>query len=100
MDSASQVTQRLNFVFQHRRPQNNNLYISPSWNITNDASLCGLSTLMSVLPSPTFLSKSLHSQSKTALAPTTSGRKHDVLNQYTALKAYNKKQSIDKWLNS
>ena len=37
---------------------------------------------------------------KTALAPTTSGRKHDVLNQYTALKAYNKKQSIEKWLNS
>jgi hypothetical protein len=37
---------------------------------------------------------------KTALAPTTSGRKHDVLNQYTALKVYNKKQSIDKWLNS
>jgi len=37
---------------------------------------------------------------KNALAPTTSGRKHDVLNQYTALKAYNKKQSIEKWLNS
>jgi hypothetical protein len=37
---------------------------------------------------------------KKALAPTTSGRKHDVLNQYTALKAYNKKQSIEKWLNS
>jgi len=37
---------------------------------------------------------------KTALAPTTSGRKHDVLNQYTALKAYDTTQSIDKWLNS
>ena len=37
---------------------------------------------------------------KTALAPTTSGRKHDVLIQYTALKAYDTKQSIDKWLNS
>jgi hypothetical protein len=36
---------------------------------------------------------------KTALAPTTSGRKHDVLIQYTALKAYNINQSIDKWLN-
>jgi len=37
---------------------------------------------------------------KTILAPTTSGQKRDVLNQYTALKAYNKKQSIEKWLNS
>src|SRR6266702_3227884 len=37
---------------------------------------------------------------KNALAPTSSGRKHDVLIQYTALKAYNKKQSIDEWLNS
>ena len=37
---------------------------------------------------------------KTALAPTTSGRKHDVLNQYTALKAYSPSQSIDKWLNN
>jgi hypothetical protein len=37
---------------------------------------------------------------KTALAPTSSGRKHDVLIQYTALKAYNKKQNIEKWLNS
>ena len=37
---------------------------------------------------------------KTALAPTTSGRKHDVLNQYTALRAYDTTQSIDKWLNS
>jgi hypothetical protein len=37
---------------------------------------------------------------KTALAPTTSGRKHEVLNQYTALKVYNKKQSIEKWLNN
>jgi len=37
---------------------------------------------------------------KTALAPTTSGRKRDVLNQYTALKVYNKKQSINKWLNN
>jgi len=37
---------------------------------------------------------------KSALAPTTLGQKHDVLNQYTALKAYNKKQSIEKWLNS
>ena len=37
---------------------------------------------------------------KKALTPTTLGRKHDVLNQYTALKVYNKKQSIDKWLNS
>ena len=37
---------------------------------------------------------------KNALAPTTSGQKHDVLIQYTALKTYNKIQSIDKWLNS
>ena len=37
---------------------------------------------------------------KKALAPTTSGRKHDVHNQYIALKVYNKKQSINKWLNS
>ncbi len=37
---------------------------------------------------------------KTALAPTTSGRKHDVLIQYTALKAYNTTQSIEKWLNN
>jgi hypothetical protein len=37
---------------------------------------------------------------KKALAPTTSGRKHDVLIQYTALKAYNTTQSINKWLNS
>ena len=37
---------------------------------------------------------------KTVLAPTTSGRKYDVLIQYTALKAYNKKQSIKKWLNN
>jgi hypothetical protein len=37
---------------------------------------------------------------KTALAPTTLGRKHDVLIQYTALKAYNIIQSIDKWLNN
>ena len=37
---------------------------------------------------------------KKALAPTTSGRKHDVLMQYTALKAYDTTQSIDKWLNS
>ena len=37
---------------------------------------------------------------KNALAPTTSGRKHDVLMQYTALKAYDTTQSIDKWLNS
>ena len=37
---------------------------------------------------------------KTALAPTTSGRKHDVLIQYTALKAYDTTQSIDKWLNN
>ena len=37
---------------------------------------------------------------KKALTPTTLGRKHDVLNQYTALKVYNKKQNIDKWLNS
>ena len=37
---------------------------------------------------------------KNALAPTTSGRKHDVLIQYTALKAYDTTQSIDKWLNS
>jgi len=37
---------------------------------------------------------------KTALAPTTLGQKCDVLNQYTALKAYNKKQSIEKWLNN
>ena len=36
---------------------------------------------------------------KTALAPTTSGQKHDILNQYTALKAYNTTQNIDKWLN-
>ena len=33
---------------------------------------------------------------KKALAPTTSGQKHDILNQYTALKVYNKKQSINK----
>ena len=37
---------------------------------------------------------------KKALAPTTLGQKHNVLNQYTALKVYNKKQNIDKWLNS
>ena len=37
---------------------------------------------------------------KTALTPTTSGQKHDVLNQYTALKAYNPNQSINKWLNN
>src|SRR6266566_2023716 len=37
---------------------------------------------------------------KHALAPTTSGRKHDVLIQYTALRAYNITQSIDKWLNN
>jgi len=37
---------------------------------------------------------------KNALAPTTSGRKHDVLIQYTALRAYNTTQSINKWLNS
>src|SRR6266566_3341610 len=37
---------------------------------------------------------------KTALAPTTSGRKHDVLIQYTALRAYDTTQSIEKWLNS
>jgi len=37
---------------------------------------------------------------KTALAPTTSGQNHDVLNQYTALKAYNPNQSINKWLNN
>ena len=37
---------------------------------------------------------------KKALTPTTLGRKHNVLNQYTALKVYNKKQNIDKWLNS
>jgi len=36
---------------------------------------------------------------KNALAPTTSGRKHDVLIQYTALKSYDTTQSIDKWLN-
>ena len=36
---------------------------------------------------------------KKALAPTTSGRKHDVLIQYTALKAYDTNQSMDKWLN-
>jgi hypothetical protein len=34
------------------------------------------------------------------LAPTTSGRKHDVLIQYTALKTYDTTQSIDKWLNN
>jgi hypothetical protein len=33
---------------------------------------------------------------KKVLAPTTSGQKHDVHNQYTALKVYNKKQSISK----
>jgi hypothetical protein len=37
---------------------------------------------------------------KKALAPTTLGRKYEVLSQYTALKVYNKKQNIDKWLNS
>ena len=37
---------------------------------------------------------------KTALAPTISGRKYNVLIQYTALKAYDTKQSINKWLNS
>ena len=37
---------------------------------------------------------------KNALAPTTSGRKHDVLIQYTALRPYDTTQSIDKWLNS
>ena len=37
---------------------------------------------------------------KNTLAPTTSGQKHDVLIQYKALKAYNERQSIDKWLNS
>jgi len=37
---------------------------------------------------------------KTALTPTTSGRKHNVLNQYTALRAYDTTQSINKWLNS
>jgi hypothetical protein len=37
---------------------------------------------------------------KKALAPTTSGRKHDVLVQYTALKAYDTNQSMDKWLNN
>ena len=37
---------------------------------------------------------------KNALAPTTSGRKHDVLIQYTALKAYDTNQNLDKWLNS
>ena len=37
---------------------------------------------------------------KNALAPTTSGRKHNVLNQYTTLKTYNQNQSIEKWLNS
>src|SRR6266550_3699994 len=37
---------------------------------------------------------------KTALAPTALGQKHNVLNQYTALKVYNKKQSIKKWLNN
>ena len=37
---------------------------------------------------------------RSALAPTTSGRKHDVLIQYTALQAYDTTQSIDKWLNS
>src|SRR6266705_3457663 len=37
---------------------------------------------------------------KNALAPTTSGRKHDVLIQYTALKSYDTTQSMDKWLNS
>ena len=36
---------------------------------------------------------------KKALAPTTSGQKHDVLIQYTALKAYDTNQSMDKWLN-
>ena len=33
---------------------------------------------------------------KNALAPTTSGRKHDVLMQYTALRTYDTTQSIDK----
>ena len=37
---------------------------------------------------------------KNALAPITLSQKHNILNQYTALKVYNKKQSIDKWLNS
>ena len=33
---------------------------------------------------------------KNALAPTTSGRKHNILIQYTALKTYNKRQNINK----
>ena len=37
---------------------------------------------------------------KHALAPTTSGHKRDALVQYAALKTYNKRQNIDKWLNS
>ena len=37
---------------------------------------------------------------KNALTPTTLGQKHDVLIQYTALKAYDTNQSIDKWLNN
>ncbi len=37
---------------------------------------------------------------KHALAPTTSGHKRDALVQYTALKTYNKRQNVDKWLNS
>ena len=37
---------------------------------------------------------------KKALAPTTLGQKHEVLNQYMALKVYNKKQSVKKWLNN
>src|SRR6266576_6166271 len=37
---------------------------------------------------------------KHALAPTTSGRKRDALIQYTALKTYNKRHNVDKWLNS
>ena len=37
---------------------------------------------------------------KHALALTTLGRKRDALTQYTALKTYNKRQNVDKWLNS
>jgi hypothetical protein len=33
---------------------------------------------------------------KKVLAPTTLSQKHDIHNQYTALKVYNKKQSINK----
>ena len=43
--------------------------------------------------------KTVHEQLqalKHALAPTTSGRKCDVLIQYTALKTYNKRQNVDK----